>query len=968
MSESRTIAGAETIAGAIRRCTAFFQAALLLTAMLLPTLVTAAEQRIVRVGAADNPPIAFRGSDGKAQGIAVDVLNDVAQKENWRLEFVHGPWQDVLKQLERGEIDLLTGIAYTPARAKQFQFTNQTLLSNWGVVYAAPGSKIRSLLDLENRRVAFAAAATHSDALQQMLKEFGVHVVPVTGKDYQEVFALVASGAADAGVVSRVFSVMNAASYQLESTGIVFNPIEVRYAAPKNADPMVISTLDKHLEALLNRGDSAYFESLDRWLGAAKTRSLPVWVKWVLIGAAGTLALAVFFVLLLRRQVNARTAALRDVEESFRATFNHAAIGIARVGPDGSWLDANQRICDILGYAREELLKGSFQDITHPDDLANDLAHVSRLLSGESSAYSIEKRYIHKSGRTVWAELTVGLVHKEDGSPKYFVSVVEDITRRKQTEQALRESERLLAESQTIARVGSWTKDISTGKMAWSKETFRLYGLSPETDRAPLADEFVQLLHPDDRLSVREWMNACRSGAPNAALEFRTRPVDGVSRWLLGHGVLEKSTTGEPLRIIGTTQDITDRKEADAARGALEVLLRESQKMEAIGTLAGGIAHDFNNIIAAIVGNAELARQDVGPAHPAQESLGEIGKASRRAKELVQQILSFSRRQVMERRVISLAPVVEESTRLLRAALPAGLNFEVECAPNAPPVLGDATQIEQVLLNLCNNAWQSIQGQSRPGKIAVRVEAHERSVGQTQDAGFVFVMGDLPPGRYACITVSDNGSGMDTETLARMFEPFFTTKPVGKGTGLGLAVVHGIVKEHSAGLEVRSAPGEGSTFRIYFPAAQAAGLDVPASAAANAPARGLGQHVLYVDDDEALVFLVTRLLDRQGYRVSGYTDPREALAAVRTRPHEFDLAVTDYNMPGMSGLDLARALREIRQDLPVALASGYITEELRALAPAAGVREIIHKPNTVDELCETVARLAQAVVRPSPPS
>jgi two-component system cell cycle sensor histidine kinase/response regulator CckA len=432
--------------------------------------------------------------------------------------------------------------------------------------------------------------------------------------------------------------------------------------------------------------------------------------------------------------------------------------------------------------------------------------------------------------------------------------------------------------------------------------------------------------------------------------------------------IVDVEISGRSLELDGkrvlfnSARDITERKQAEAARAALETQLRESQKMEALGTLAGGIAHDFNNIVPAIVGNAELARQDAGPGHAAQRSLEEILKASRRAKDLVRQILAFGRRQVTERRVIPLAPAVEESMRLLRATLPAGVSLSVECAPDAPMVLADATQIEQVLLNLCSNAWQVVQGRGHPGVIEVRLEAHVVVGGaysgpeqRSRDGRVV-----LPPGRYARLTVRDNGPGMDHATRSRIFEPFFTTKPAGEGTGLGLAVVHGIVQGHDASIEVQSAPGEGTSFRIYFPAVAAPDSVAPARPPATALAHGGGKHILCVDDDESIVFLMSRLLERQGYRVSGYTDPGEALAAVRAEPGQFDLAVTDYNMPGMSGLEVARALREIRADLPVAMASGYVTEELRAQAPAAGVTELLYKPNTVDELCEVVARLANA--------
>jgi PAS domain S-box-containing protein len=417
---------------------------------------------------------------------------------------------------------------------------------------------------------------------------------------------------------------------------------------------------------------------------------------------------------------------------------------------------------------------------------------------------------------------------------------------------------------------------------------------------------------------------------------------------------LEVETTAAGFRqndalcSVAFIRDITERQLAEARRAQLEAQLRESQKMEALGTLAGGVAHDFNNALAAITGNVELARQDVGLSHPALVSLEEIGKASRRAKDLVQQILTFGRRQKLERKPTALALVVVESARLMRATLPASVTLRVDCKADTPAVLADATQVKQILLNLCGNALQAVQDMERPGVIEVRLEAC--TLGEAR--------GDLRPGQYACLTVQDNGSGMDEATRSRVFEPFFTTKPVGKGTGLGLSVVHGIVKAHEAGIEVESTLGEGSAFRIYFPTAEASVTEIAAPAPGAAPVHVKGQHVLYVDDEEAIVFLMQRLLERQGYRVSGYTDPREALAAARADPGQFDLAVTDYNMPGMSGLDVAQALKAIRADLPVVLASGFITEELRAKAPACGVDAMIYKPDTADELCRAVARFA----------
>jgi two-component system cell cycle sensor histidine kinase/response regulator CckA len=413
----------------------------------------------------------------------------------------------------------------------------------------------------------------------------------------------------------------------------------------------------------------------------------------------------------------------------------------------------------------------------------------------------------------------------------------------------------------------------------------------------------------------------------------------------------ERHAAGESTTVFA--RDLTGRKKAEAHRSVLEAQLRESQKMQAMGTLAGGIAHDFNNILAAILGNVELASGDLPEGAPAQVSLDEIGKAGRRARDLVRQILTFSRNEPTQRAPVSLSEVVHETEKLLRVTLPPTIQLKLDLAAQLPPVMADATQVEQALLNLCTNAIQAI-GEAR-GTVTVRLDMAHPDQRTCNRLG-------LSPGAYEAVTVSDTGSGIDKATLQRIFEPFFTTKVVGQGTGLGLAVVHGVMRTHQGATDVRSQPGEGSTFTLYFPAAVVAGGQPSGKSERRLDpspvAEGHGRHVMYVDDDKALVFLVERLLRRRGFRVSGFSDPRAAEAALRADPGAYDLLVTDYNMPGYSGLDLAREARLIRADLPVALASGYVTAEIEEAARQEGARALIHKPNDVEELCATVQRLA----------
>ncbi len=397
-------------------------------------------------------------------------------------------------------------------------------------------------------------------------------------------------------------------------------------------------------------------------------------------------------------------------------------------------------------------------------------------------------------------------------------------------------------------------------------------------------------------------------------------------------------------------RDLTARKKIETQRNVLEGQLRESQKMQAIGTMAGGIAHDFNNILGAILGNVDLARQDAGIDSPALISLTEIEKAGRRARDLVRQILTFSRNESPKRNSIQLAAVVQETARLLRVGLPQSVELRVKIDPTTPHVLADETQVEQALLNLCTNAIQAIG--SERGIVSIELGSGQPDAGEVERR-------ESTREQYVTLAVRDTGSGIDSDTLQRVFEPFFTTKPMGQGTGLGLAVVHGVMRSHQGTVGVRSKPGQGSVFTLYFPPADAVETQVEVEPVQVNSVQGQGKHVMYVDDDHALVFLVERALTRKGFKVTTFTDPHKACAALRANARDYDLVVTDYNMPGYCGIDLLREARAIRPDLPVALASGYVTTEIEESAFAEGARALIHKPNDVDELIDTVQRLIQ---------
>jgi PAS domain S-box-containing protein len=609
-------------------------------------------------------------------------------------------------------------------------------------------------------------------------------------------------------------------------------------------------------------------------------------------------------------------------------------------------LRVNQRVADAAGKSIAEIEGKPTLEI-YPQEAAkfytDDLA-VMRL--GVPRLGMVESISDH-AGKEVWVQTDKVPVFDREGKVSGIVVMAQDITGRRQDQEALRESDRQFRQVVENITEVFWVMDTATNAMLYVSPAYaEIWGRSCES---LCADQRTWLgsVHPEDRERVG---HARATGYVRGDYDetFRIVRPDGTVRWIHSRAFPVPDQSGEVHRLVGVSEDITKYR-------IMEEQFRQAQKLEAIGTLAGGVAHDFNNILAAINGYTELALLTLRESPDVRESLEAVLKASSRAADLTRQILMFSRQQPLERRPILLHSIAAECIALLRATLPATIEFDTSLAADAPTVLADATQIHQILMNLGTNAWHAMK--DHPGRLQVRLEKC------LVDAAYASTHPQLRVGTYARISVSDTGSGMDQARLRRIFEPFFTTKPIGEGTGLGLAVVHGIMDSHDGVITVYSQPGEGTVFHLYFPA-HAGAAAAPAIADETLP-RGHGERLLFVDDEELLALLGQKTLAALGYEVEFTTQSKTALAMVRADPSRFALVFTDQTMPEMTGLALATQLRAIRPGLPIILTTGYGLSLTPERLAAAGIGQLLLKPTTLHSLA-TAVQMALSPFVPSP--
>ncbi len=791
---------------------------LVLASTLLPTIGLAQNKgRVVQVGVFQVHPLVFVDDNGEAAGLYVDLLNEMASREGWQIQYIQGTWADGLQKVRIGALDLMTVTMRTPERDEFLDFNSEEVMMLWGQIFSRRSAKINNILDLHNLPIALMKDDLNGQNFLTNAARFGVECKVIETDSHHEVFRLVEDGVAVGGVAPNIFGYVHAHEYGLAQTPILFAPNSIFFASPEGRNHALLQTIDQYLKEWKSDPESIYYHAIATWFGPAHTHSpFPRWLFATLVVVGFLSLLLLLWNRLLNHQVVARTRQLKASESKIRAIFDQTFLFVGILETDGTVVEVNPTALKFFDA---------------------DLEDVIGLPFWECPWWGRDPQ--------VQADIERGVAKAAGGQVHYG-----------------------------------------------------------------------EAIHPD------------KDQNPHI-IEFTIKPVFNEQ--------------GQVVMLLPEGHDVTEREQ-------LASDLRQSQKIEAIGTLAGGIAHDFNNILTAISGFNELALEDAKGQPIIEDSLREVGHATERARSLIQQILTFSRRKEMEKAVFAPSIVVNEAVPLLRSSLPTTISIETNLQSHGS-ILADPTQFHQIIMNLCTNAFHAMEETGGILGISLRdldLDPNEPILGAP-----------VPAGSYVVLEISDTGIGMDQAMMRKIFEPYFTSKDSGRGTGLGLSVVHGIVKSSGAHLELESQPGLGTTFKIFFPTSNEEGeiqkFENPDELPGELPDELHGkERLIFVDDEKALTHLAERYFKALGYEISIFTSSAEAWDSFADNPGRYDLLITDQTMPQMTGIELIRQIRSVNKQMPIILCTGYNAGLNAKEINEIGINRILHKPMPMKSLAREI--------------
>ncbi len=625
--------------------------------------------------------------------------------------------------------------------------------------------------------------------------------------------------------------------------------------------------------------------------------------------------------------------ALQESENKFRAIFENAAQGKTINSFEGQFLDVSESLCQLSGYTREELLEKKWQDIVHPDFIEVMNHKIQLLLKGEIPTFTHELKFTNKSGEKIWSRNNIVLIRDSSGKPQFLYADVEDITTQRRNELLLQESEekyRLLFDGAEIM-ISIYDRDGRC--LLMNKKLATMFGTEPEELKGKTFAE----LHPQ---MGHEYIQRIQKVIDNKTLaeyeDLITFP-DGRKVWFQSriHPVKDASGIIYAAQIL--SQDVTEKKN-------LAHQLQQTQKMEALGTLAGGIAHDFNNILSAVLGFAELAKIRTTEDQKTQKMLNQILASGLRAKELVKHILTFSRKADAKNDVMQIAPIIKENVKFLKASISPDIEIRCNYPKEDLTIFADLSQIHQILMNLLTNAVHAMH--ENGGVLEIKLDTEK--VRKTENS----YSPDLETAKYVKLEIVDTGQGISENIIDRIFEPFFTTKPRGEGTGLGLSQAYGLVKEMGGHISVHSTKGIGTTFTLLIPLHEGSKSSL-GDVLSTGLVRGKGK-ILIVDDEKSILDWTSKILMECGYSVVCADNGSDALAEFTKDPAKFDMVITDLSMPRMTGLELAKLIKAGRSDIPILLSTGFSETLTPAKLKENGIVSYLMKPVIASELSQRV--------------
>ncbi len=889
-------------------------------------------QRTLTIGFENVPPVQLRTEAGPS-GLAIETINEAAKRAGITLRWVETGVSSE-ESFRRGLVDLWPLMADLPDRRKYVHFSRPYLYSNHNLLLrpgsAQPDSAFKGTIAYFN--LPLHLRLVHAGFPQALL---------LPAADYRHVVQAVCNGTAEVGFLEdrAALTVLRDRPPECGAMALRVQPV------PDMRLPLAVAStfecagaadrLRSEIDKLFRDGTLAatiakysYYGLDDTWStyalmeSAERTR----WMEWT-IGLLGlVLAVTVWQAASLRQRKRSETE-IRASEERFRAIFNQAAVGDAQVTLDGQVTMVNDRYCEVLGCAREDLLGKPLVEKIHPEDRAVLLLNRRSLLEEMLPSYSVEVRSVRQSGDTVWIKLHESLLRDGEGRPQYSLAVVEDINERRHAELALQESERRFRSMADTAPIMIWVAGADQRCTFFSQGWLSFTGSSLED---ALDSGWVEHIHPDSREHCQANFKSAFATQSNFQTECRLRRVDGAYRWVLATGTPRFGADGAFAGYVGSCTDITDIKNAQE-----ESLAR--QKLEGLGVLAGGIAHDFNNLLGSILATSELVLSELPAGAPASQGIISIKNVADRAAEIVRQMMAYSGQENTVFEALDLSVLVREMLQLLSVSISKRARLVVDLPENLPAVRANAAQIRQVVMNLITNASEALG----------------------ENSGVITVGLSITEADHVRLTVSDSGSGMTEEIRARIFDPFFTTKFAGRG--LGLAAVRGIIRDHGGSISVFSVPGQGSRFEVLLPC-----TDQPTPSAAGAPpvdsAEPVEDHpgtILVVEDEEDLRRAVAKMLRRRGFSVIEANDGRIGVDLFEAHATEIDVVLLDLTLPGKTGREVLEEVRRMRPDVNVILTTAYSQQE--ALKTTGGRESWLYlrKPYRIAEVIDILRTVSR---------